>query len=78
MKLPTLITEWRKAWRFSSVQAALVLAALSMAQADLLPYVQPLVPAKYWPFVSLGMAVAIMVFRLLAQPSLEERREPPQ
>lgn len=74
--VPKLIPEWRLSWRFSSVQAAAVLAALSLLQADLLPYLQPLIPAKYWPLVTLALAVAIWIFRILAQPSLHEPQEP--
>lgn len=70
MTMPKLIEDWKKAWRFLSVQAAAILALLSMIQADLLPQVQPLVPAKYWPYVTLGMAILIGIFRVLAQPGL--------
>jgi hypothetical protein len=41
-----------------------------MVQAEVLPHVQPIVPAKYWPWVTLGFAVAIMVLRNLAQSKL--------
>lgn len=76
MKLPRLIPEWRLAWRFTSVQAALVLAFLSMVQAEVLPIVQPIVPAKHWPLVSGGLALAIVVLRLLAQKGLRPPQEP--
>jgi hypothetical protein len=44
-----------------------------------LPQVQAIVPAKYWPWVTLGFAVAIMVLRNLAQSKLHappSRAEP--
>ncbi|MGA0569631.1 hypothetical protein ACO2Q9_02800 [Variovorax sp. VNK109] len=72
--VPRLIPEWRKAWRFSSVRAAALLAVLSMAQAELLPYLQPLLPAKVWPWVTAGVALLIIVLRVIAQPKLEEER----
>jgi hypothetical protein len=74
--MPKLIPEWRRSWRFTSVQAAAVLAALSLLQAEVLPQVQPLIPAKYWPLVTLGFAVVIWVFRILAQPGLHKPEEP--
>lgn len=78
MKLPSLIPEWRLSWRFTSVQLAALLFFLSMVQADVLPHVQPLVPAKWWPLVSGGLALAIAVCRLLLQPGLHKPEEPTQ
>jgi len=72
MKLPRLIEDWRRSWRFSSVQAAAALAALSMVQAEVLPQVQAIVPPKYWPYVTAAFAVAIVLCRILAQPALHE------
>lgn len=74
--MPKLIPEWKISWRFTSVQAAAVLVVLSMIQADALPYVQPMVPAKYWPFVSGGLGIAIVIFRILAQVGLRAPQEP--
>ena len=75
MKLPSLIPEWRDAWRFASVRAAAVLAALSLIQADVLPYMQPLVPAERWPLVTFGMAALIGVFRILSLLGPQEPKE---
>ena len=47
-----LIPDWRQALRFNSVQMALVLALLSSIQADVLPLLQPIFPAKWWPFIT--------------------------
>lgn len=66
----SLISNWSSAWRFGSVQAAVLLAALSAVQADVLPLVQPLFPAHVWPYVSGGMALAVVVLRVWAQPAL--------
>lgn len=74
MKLPRFIPNWRQSPRFHVVRVAAVLAALSLAQADLLPYIQPIVSPKYWPFVTLGFAAAIWFFRVLAQQELHEQQ----
>lgn len=70
----TLIPDWKIAWRFMSVQAAVLLAVLSGIQAEVLPIISPLVPATWWPYVSGGLALLIVVLRLWAQPSLEIER----
>lgn len=70
-----LIPDWPLAWRFSSVQAAILLAILSAVQAEVLPMVQPVIPEAHWPLVSGAMALAIIVLRLRAQPALEPERE---
>jgi hypothetical protein len=62
-----LVDDWRNALRFNSMRAAMLLAMLSLLQSDVLPYVQPLVPPQYWPYVTLGMAVLIAVLRILQQ-----------
>lgn len=68
MKAPQLIPGARRAWRLTSVWAAALLMLLSLLQADVLPLVQPLLPAEVWPWVSAGMALAIVVLRVIAQP----------
>lgn len=75
MKLTFLIPDWRLALRFVSVQAALVLAFLSAIQAEVLPLFSPLVPPNYWPWVSGGFALLIVVLRLWLQPGLAGARE---
>lgn len=67
MKLPRLIDDWHRAWSFLSVQAAALLAVLSAIQADMLPFIQPIVPPKYWPVVTAAFGVAITVLRILRQ-----------
>lgn len=73
-RLPKLIPYARLAWRFGSVQAAVLLALLSGLQAEVLPLVTPLFPAQVWPWVSGGLALAVVVLRLVAQPGLELER----
>ena len=70
-----LIPEARLAWRFGSVQGALVLAFLSAVQAEVLPLVAPLFAPEVWPWVSGVLALAIVVLRLAAQPALEPERQ---
>ncbi|MDP3322357.1 MAG: hypothetical protein Q8S71_02280 [Hydrogenophaga sp.] len=69
-----LIPDWRLAWRFLSVQAAVLLALLSGLQTEVLPLMAPLFPDRVWPWVSGGLALAVVVLRLVAQDSLELER----
>lgn len=81
MKHCSLIPQWRRCWRLTSVQAAALLAALSLLQADALPFVQALVPPQVWPWVTAGFGIAIAVLRIVAQPSALQpapQREEPQ
>lgn len=71
-----LIPEWRDAWKFSSVQIAAALTALSLLQAEVLPLIQFAVPAKYWPWISAGLGLAIIVARLCRQAALEREGAP--
>ena len=71
-----LIPDWRQAWRFNSIQAAALLAVLSMLQADVLPQVQPLFPPAWWPWISGALALAIGLLRLRPQPELHADAAP--
>ena len=75
-----LIPDAASAWRFDSVRAALLLALLSAVQAEVLPNVQPLIPAEHWPWVSGGLSMLIILLRLRAQPELHApaAAQPPQ
>lgn len=64
----SLIPDWKRAWRYLSVQAALVLTALSFLQAEILPLFQFAVPPKWWPWVTAGFGASIAVLRVVAQP----------
>lgn len=66
----TWISNWRQALRMNSVQAAALLAFLSMLQANVLPQVQSLVPPNLWPWVTGTLALAIVLLRLRDQPGL--------
>lgn len=65
-----LIPDWKLAWKFLSVQASVLLALLSGIQAEVLPLVSPLFPADKWPYISGGIALSIVVFRLISQDGL--------
>jgi len=73
--MPKLIPDVRLAWRFGSVQAALLLALLSGIQAEVLPLFAPLFSADVWPWVSGLLALAVVLLRLVAQPELERDRD---
>lgn len=62
-----LIPDWKSAWRFGSVQAAVLLTCLSVLQAQVLPLWQFALPADVWPWVSAGVGTLIVLLRLLAQ-----------
>ena len=68
----TFIPDWRKAHKFLSLQAAVLLAVLSVLQAQVLPLIQFAVPPQYWPYVSAAFGIAIVLLRLLNQPALDE------
>lgn len=67
LKRLRLIDDWRHFWRFASVQAAAMLGVLSLIQANVLPFVQPLVSPEVWPWVVLGFSCLITVVRVIAQ-----------
>lgn len=66
----TLIQGWRQAWKFSSVQTALILGTANAAFA-LLPALSDSVSLPVYAAVSAIGNVAIIVLRLVAQPYLE-------
>lgn len=66
-----LIPDFRVSYRFASIQASVVLFFLSAVQADVLPLLQPLIPPKFWPLVSGALALAIVICRVVDQPSLD-------
>lgn len=75
MRRVHLIPEWRKAWRFHTVQAATLLTLVSMAQADLLPYIKPLLSSEVWPKVTAVVAGVIVVLRFLAQDTVHDKKD---
>jgi hypothetical protein len=41
-------------------------------QQTVLPLAQPLIPPEYWPWVSMGFSLLIVVLRNIRQPALHE------
>ena len=66
-----LIKEWRSAWKFSSVQTALILGVANTLFA-LMPALSDAVSLPVYALVSAVGNIAIIVLRLIAQPNLEE------
>lgn len=62
-----LVPDWRRAWRWFSVQALAVLAALPVAWAELPPDVQAMLPETWRPWLLAGLALAGLVGRLVDQ-----------
>lgn len=73
-----LIPEWRKAHRMLSVQLSALLGLLSFLQVQILPLYQFAVPAQYWPWVTAGFATAIILVRVVNQPSVTAPSEAPK
>lgn len=61
-----LIKEWREAWRFTSVQTALILA-IANALFALLPAFQAAVPLWLYGIIMVAGNLAIVVLRLISQ-----------
>lgn len=80
-----MIAGWRRAWRFTSVQAAALLTLMSVLMVlrdELLPLFQFAIPDKYWPWITGVWGAAIVTLRLVAQPNVlgplpEEPEAPP-
>jgi hypothetical protein len=70
-----LIPDAAIAWRFASVQAALVLTILTAVQADVVPMLQPLMDQDTYLKVSALLSFLVIVLRVVAQPGLEPERQ---
>lgn len=70
-----LIPDAAIAWRFASVQAALLLTILTAVQADVVPMLQPLMDHATYLKVSAGLSLLIIVLRVVAQPGLDPARQ---
>lgn len=69
-----LIQNWRQAWRFSSVQTALILG-IANALFALMPVLSDAVSLPVYAAISALGNVAIIILRIVAQPSLEPENE---
>jgi anti-sigma-K factor RskA len=66
-----LIENWRDAWRFYSVQALAVIAALPIVWASLPPEWQAEVPGEWIKVMVVVVAVSGILGRVLQQPNVE-------
>lgn len=66
-----LIDNWRQSWRFSSVQAAMILAVVNGVFA-LLQYLAEVVSLPTYAAISVLGNLSVVVLRLVAQPSLQQ------
>lgn len=67
----TLISQWKEAWKFSSVQTALILG-IANALFALIPTLSDVVTVPVYAAVSAVGNVAIILLRLVAQPKLNQ------
>jgi len=65
----TLIKEWRKAWKMSSVQLAVLTAVLNGAAGAWVHFDGQVSPVV-WASVNMGLGVAVAVARIISQPNL--------
>lgn len=71
----TLIPEWRKFWRMTSVQLAIIGVALNAAAAGWSAFqgaVDPLIFAS----VNMALGIGVAVFRVIQQPELRADDKP--
>ena len=66
-----LIPEWRKAWRLSSVQIAILTAILNAAAISWTAF-DGHVPPLLWASVNMFLGMAVAVARIVAQPNVTE------
>ena len=66
-RLGFLVSDWRRAYRWFSVQAAAVLAGLQVAY-ELLPAAQYYIPAGPFRWMMVAGLAAVIIGRLKAQP----------
>ncbi len=62
-----LVEDWRKAWKWFSVQAFTVLAVAPVVWSQLPPDVRKMLPEGWEPYVLAALAVGGIVGRLRAQ-----------
>jgi hypothetical protein len=64
-----LVKDARRAWRFFSVQAMAVLAALPLVWVQIPPDVQDMLPEAWRPWVLTIIAISGIIGRLVPQES---------
>jgi hypothetical protein len=65
-----LITNWKQAWKFTSVQTALILAVANGLFA-VLPMLSSYVTLPVYALIMMLGNIGIVVLRLIAQPNIK-------
>lgn len=70
-----LISDWRRSYKFYSLQVSLIIALAGFAQLELLPLWQPQLPPKAYAAFNSALALLLFIARLIKQgPDLPPRR----
>lgn len=64
-----LIPEWRKSWRLTSVQLAIITAALNAAAGTWVAFEGHINPVA-WASVNMVLGVAMAIARVVSQPKV--------
>lgn len=62
-----LVSNWRKAWRWASVQFMALAAAAQVAWETLPPEALAVIPVDWRGYITLGLVVAAMIGRVVDQ-----------
>lgn len=62
-----LVANWRKAWRWASLQFMALAAAAQVAWETLPPEALAVIPIDYQGYITLGLVIAAMIGRLIDQ-----------
>ncbi|MCY1391428.1 hypothetical protein D3C76_966670 [compost metagenome] len=73
-----LIENWRQAWRFYSVQLAMLIAVLGLLQIEVLPLLREQMSPAVYAWLNVALALVLGIVRLVQQPSAmpPQEREP--
>jgi hypothetical protein len=67
-----LVDDWRKAWKYFSVQALALASAISFGWATYGDVIKQYIPERYMPWVIAVVALAGIAGRLVDQPSTDK------
>lgn len=66
-----MVKDWRKSWRWFSVQLAALATALPLVWAQLPDDLKAYIPVEWQPFIVSAMGLAILIGRMIDQGSGE-------
>lgn len=69
-----LIPEWRKSWRLTSVQLAILTVALNAAAVGWAAFEGHISPIA-WASVNMALGVAMAIARVVSQPKVTGERQ---